>query len=190
MRFYRVDILGMMDKKSIPLITALAIPFLMIVLIAALIYLPGLNKKPQYNFVYASGDESYSYGYNWRAYTVEGGRLTKQPLPQPNQSMPVPDPKYPVPQPIEPKLYFYDVQKNQAREISFEQAQSLNLDPANVSPDGYEVVQGNGNGGGGFIFGGSGDYQHYFLRGHNRSKQLNLKQVGSYYNFRFLGWVK
>jgi hypothetical protein len=89
-------------------------------------------------------------------------------------------------------MYVHDVKNNQSKEISFEEAQKLRLDPSIKSPDGYEVSRGGYNGGGFLFSGGGSDYTHWYIKGYNRSKQLELKQnSGAYYdNFKFLGWIR
>lgn len=173
-----------MNKRNLPLIIALSIPFLMIVLVAAFIYLPGSGQKPQHNFLYATGN-NYAYGYE-NLYAVRNGQLEENTFPQPDPNFPKPI----YPKPGDVQLYIYDVASGQSTEITFEQAKQLQLDPSNMSPDGFEVVSGNFNGG--LFFGGAGDSNHQYLRGHNRSRQLNLKLSGpySYSNFQFLGWIK
>lgn len=179
----------MIDKKSIPLILALAIPVLMIVLVAGFIYFPGLGQKPKYNFLYMTGNNSYYYDYSRQEYQVSGGHLVYSPQPAPA----VPNqPNYVKPDNAQPRFYIYDVAKDVATEVTFQQAQSYQLDSSNSSPDGYIIQQGN-YGGGDFIFGGGGgDYNSWFIKGHNRSRKLNLKLTGSYnyYNFQFLGWIE
>ncbi len=173
----------MINKKNIPLIIALSIPVLMIILVAAFIYLPGIGQKPKVNFVYMTGNDYY-YGYGQQEYVVSGGHLVQNPKPVPPALSP------PIPDNTVPRFYFYDVAKNTASELTFQQAQSYKLDSSNISSDGYTVAQGN-SGGGDFLFGGgSGDYNSWFIKGHNRSVKLNLKLTGvNYYNFQFLGWV-
>jgi hypothetical protein len=84
-------------------------------------------------------------------------------------------------------LYVYDAKTNTSHEVSFEEAQSLNLDPNTESPDGFSVVRGNQNGG--FLFFSSNsDYNKVYLTGHNVSKKTNLRLNGD--NFRFIGWIK
>ena len=170
----------MINKKNIPLYAALAVPVLMILIVAGMIYLPQLNQKPKYGFVYMSDNNSnYYYGYQ-----VQGDRLSYVASPNDNltnQSN------------IPPHFYLYDTARGEATELTLAQAQAYKLNPVQTSPDGYVVEQGNGSGGG-FIFGSSSsDYSSWFLKGHNFSRKLNLKLVyspyGSYYNFRFLGWV-
>jgi len=170
-------------KKNITLIVGISIPILMIVFVAASIYLPGLFIKPNVNFLYAYGDEYYSQ----ERFTVQNGKLVKREVPRYESQ------SYYQPPREESKLFLHDVVKNESREVSFEEAQRLNLDSGTKSSDGFEVI--NGYQGGGFFpfFGGSGsDYNTRYLKGHNVSKKINLQQRGEsyYYDFRFLGWIK
>ncbi len=168
-------------KKNWPLIFALIAPFLMIVVVALLIYLPGLGKFPQKDFVYATGFDIY---YGSRIYSVQSGHLIKSSFS--NQEKLTPEIKNPESAVV---FYRYNVKTNTALEITFEEAQKLNLDPAKKSADGYEISQGSG-GGDGLFFGAGRDYESYYIRGYNRSKKLNLKLIGpNYSNFQFLGWI-
>lgn len=172
----------MINKKNIPLIIALFIPVVMIALVAAFIYFPGIGQKPKFNFLYATGDEVY---YNYDViYSVQQGKLEITENPNPGY------PYAPYKKINTSVFYVYDVAKNESREVSLEEAKKMQLDPAQISSDGFEVTFGTG--GGDFLFGGgSRDYNHMYIRGHNRSKQLNLKLVGSsvYSNFKFIGWI-
>jgi hypothetical protein len=173
-----------MNKKNLPLYIALAVPVLMILLVAAFIYFPGVGKHPKYNFFYMSGNDVYYYGYG-QGYQISGGHVIyNPPQPPPGQISSI--------QQVEPHFYVYDVTTSQSSEISFSQAQKYTIDSTNTSPDGYTVEQGNG-GGGDFLFGGGGpsDYNSWFIKGHNRAVKLNLKLTGNTYsNFRFLGWIE
>ena len=173
-------------KKNLPLLVALAIPVLMIVGVALAVYLPGLGKKPAYDFLYVSGNGVTYPGYAEYYFSVENGKLVKRALP-PQNGLPL----YYKNQANDEKLFLYDVKSDTGKEVSLEEAQKYVLDSSNQSPDGYEVSRGTYSGG--FLFfDGRSDYEHWYLRGHNRSRQLNLKLVGgnNYDNFRFLGWVK
>lgn len=174
------------SKKNWALYVALAAPLLMIIMVAAFIYLPGIGKTPQHNFLYMSGSNVYSdvYGYPAAGYQVSSGHLVYTPPPV-NQNQNI----YP-PLATDVHFYVYDVKTNQATEVALAQAETYNLDSSNISADGYSVQQGSG--GGDFLFGSSGDYNSWFLKGHNRSTKLNLKLSGgtSYANFRFLGWTE
>lgn len=175
-------------KKNISLIVGVSIPILMILFVAGSIYLPGFFvKPPRFNFLYASGDE---YPYGAHQYVVQGGTVIKNENNKPqNQN------QYPreVPQAPSEKLLIHDVIKNESKEVSFEEAQSLSLDSNAVSPDGFEVVYGS-NGGGmlPFFYSGS-DYNSRYLKGHGVSRKLNTVMAGGsryYNNFNFLGWIK
>ena len=160
-------------KKNIPLIVALSIPVLMIVLIAAAIYLPALFvKPPKTNFIYSAGD----YCYQLR-YSVKGGKIIENQIKEENSycrnSPPV-------------KLFYYDVQSNTAREITLDEAAGLALDDSLKSPDGFEVAFGN-YGSDFFFFSGSVDSGQYLEKG-AYSRRLNI--IGSNYGFKFIGWVK
>ncbi len=172
-----------MTKKNLPLIIALCVPVIMIIALALAIYLPGWSKKPAHNFIYVTGDSYYSYGAN--KYVVSGGYLKQNPAPATTT-----DPYYYGRANQEVALYLYDVKTNTASELSFEQAAGYKLDPSQTSEDGYKVERGNYNGD--FLFGSnSGDYNSWFIKGHNRSTKLNLKLNGTdYYGVQFLGWVE
>jgi hypothetical protein len=176
-----------MNKKNIPLIIALAIPVLMIILVAAFIYLPGIGQKPKENFLYLTGNNAYNYGS--QEYVVSGGHLIKNP---PVPAPATPTPYYPPADNTVPKFYLYNVVTNTSTELTFEQAQSYTLDSSNTSVDGYTVEQGTGGGGDLFFGGAPADYNDWFIKGHNRSEKLNLKLTGtdSYSNFQFLGWIQ
>ena len=167
-----------MDKKpNIPLILGISVPILMILFVAGSIYLPGLFIKPKYNFIYVSGDDYY-YG---RQYSVINGQLVKNEVKPPDYYRPR----------TEPKLFIHDVSNNESREISFEEAQKLNLDSNIISKDGFEVIYGSrGDGIFPFFFFSGRDYNSRYISGHNVSKKLNVQFNGSYYNgFQFIAWI-
>lgn len=169
-------------KKNITLIVGISIPILMILFVAASIYLPGFFIQPKYNFIYTSGDD-YCY-HNQYQYSVQNGKLIRNEITCPESQTYLPQ--------RDTRLHVYNVAKNKSREISFEEAQNLNLDSNNLSPDGFEVTYGNHGGGFfPFFFYSDTDYNNLYLKGHNVSKKLNLQLSGSYRNnFRFIGWVK
>jgi len=173
----------MKTKQNISLIIGLAIPILMIVLVAASIYLPGLfSPAPKVNFLYVIGDDYYQ----GQQYVVENGKVTKREVKYPEHHTPG-----------VARLFVHDVTANQSREVSFAEAQQLPLDANAKSSDGFEVAYGSrGDGIFPLFFFRSEDYNTVYLKGHNTSKKLNLQTptTGSYYyypnRFRFLGWIK
>lgn len=169
-----------MNKKiDFSLLLAFLIPALMIVFVAASIYLPGIFIKPKYDFLY------YNEGgyYNTR-YEISNGQLIKI-EPTAEQK------KYNYNNQTTPKLFVYDVFKNESKEVSFEYAKTLNLNSGLTSPDGFSIDYGSrGDGFFPFFFYSGSDYNTRYLKGHNVSKKINLQNDGNYYNFRLLGWIK
>ncbi len=173
----------MNSKKNVSLIIALGIPVLMIVLVAASIYLPGLfAPAPQHHFLYVT-DDFYQGGQ----YVVEKGTLIKRELKRPPNTTPV-----------VVRLFIYDVSANAGREVSFEEAQQLRLDTSVTSPDGYEVAYASSVGYELFpllFFGDGRDRNDMYLKGHGASKKLNLTMQSDMYSWysrraRFLGWIR
>lgn len=189
---------GSMDlRHNIPLAVGLMIPVLMILFVAGAIYLPAFwAEEPQYDFLYAVG--SYpthatpaAEGFIEQTYVLSGGRLTVQSrvLPQTTR-----DSSYPPWRPgglQEPRFYVHDTATNTSREATAAEVQALTLEAEQTSPDGFEVVRGGG--GGGWPFGGSGNYDKRFLRGQGTSEELNIKTGTSDYwapdGFQFIGWI-
>ncbi|MDD5585188.1 MAG: hypothetical protein PHV55_09070 [Candidatus Omnitrophica bacterium] len=169
-----------MKKENLPLLIGLLIPLLMIIFVMVSVYVPTLLTQPKCNFVYASGGDYYILG----SYAVQSGKLIKNEVKYPD--------KYPERTPIEPKLYICDVVSNTTREISFEEAQRLNLSSAQKSPDGFEISSGSEDYSiFSLFFQRGGYYGDKYIRGHGIAKRLNLhKEDGYWYhNYRFIGWV-
>jgi hypothetical protein len=171
-----------MIKKNISLVLGIAIPILMILFVAASIYLPRLfAPQPSVNFLYAGGEDYYG---NVQQYTVQNNQVVKNEVKLRDKASY--NPPY-----VEPKLFIHDVVKNESKEISFEDAQKLNLDPSVKSSDGFEIVYGN-KGDDFFPFFSGRDYSTRYIKGRTMSTKLNIHSSTPYYNnnFRFLGWIK
>mgnify|MGYP001618316077 CR=1 FL=1 len=179
-------------RPNAPLLIGIGLPVLMVILVGASIYLPGMfAKKPAHNFVYSVPANSYSYyGPGSAAYAVENGMLVEKPTPNSVQA----EMAQTGVAPTKPSLYLHDVAANKSRAITFDEAAALSLDGNNESADGFSVI--NGGYGGGFfpIFGLSDSGgQKYYLKKGNYSRELNLSQNSSnrydYHMFQFIGWV-
>ena len=179
---------------NVPLIVGIGVPVLMMLFVAAAIYLPGLFKKPQFDFVYSSGQTS------WTSPTMEvkDQKLTYKCAD--SQSYYSSDETASAEiaakctEEFLPKLYRHSIKENKSTEISYADAQLLLLDSNADSSDGYKVEQGDYSGdmflG---MFGGSesSDYNSWFLKGHNRKTKLNLIiDTNSPYDLKFVGWIK
>jgi hypothetical protein len=178
-------------RKNASLILGISIPILMIILIIASIYIPGYFIKPKFNFLYVSG-ESGMYYHGQPLYIVENGKLLQNEITPPERKDYYYENNYYDPPKYSGKFYIYNVTKNEAKEISFEMAQSLKIDSNKQSPDGFEVVYGNRSDGFlPFLYGSGSDYKTRYLKGHGVSNKLNLQlnsKYTSYYDF--IGWIK
>jgi len=174
----------MKPKPNITLWIALAIPVVMILLVAGAIYLPTLWSKPATNFVFTLGGDNY-YG---PIYGVQGVRLAiVQNRPQPTPPIGSPSPVY-----AKPKLYLYNVKTDTAQELTLNDALLLLLSDSPTSPDGYEIATADG-GGDFLLFSGPRDYGAKYIKGHGISRKLNIPNTTNepyYYSdsFHFVGW--
>lgn len=168
-------------KKNWSLWLAVALPVLMIVFVAASIYVPRLwAPKPQYSFVYVSHDTTTNYTVPQYNVHVVNGKITKEVVAL-DETIPATVKQ----QYIEPRLYRYDAKTGESDDITFEEAKTLKLDDHKQSPDDFSVKQTNGYGGP-FDRGSS---PALYLVGHSVSQKLDLRGVTNPYDFSFVGWV-
>ncbi len=185
-------------KKNFAILLAFALPILLIVIVALTTYIPSLFISTNYNFIYTSctdGNSYYPYycnDYLQKRYIVVDGTLVVKPVDtnQDSDKNGIPDFK----EKYTPRLFLHDTAKNESREITEKEAQSLTLSSLLTSPDGV-TVSGNYNRGGGDFFpfgGGSSSYGYYLTKGKGRSKLNLINTTDQYYyqnNFQFIGWV-
>jgi hypothetical protein len=177
-------------QSNVPLLVGVAIPIVMVLLVAGSIYLPGLFIKPTVDFLYMTDYyDRYACEYVYEVRSgadVHSGSLVRA------KSTSYTDPGY-VRNDCTPRFYVYDVQTDTSKEYTFEEAQKLKLDPSRVSPDGFEVVRGGRGGDFLFVFDMGGNYDTMYLRGHNVSRRLNMEKGNSGYYYYSdtptLGWV-
>jgi hypothetical protein len=179
---------------NVPLIVGIGVPVLMMLFIAAAIYLPGLFKKPQFDFIYSTAE------YSWAAPTLEvkdqklGFKCAEDQHYYSSDTFTEKEITAKCSEEFLPKLHRYSIKDNTVSDISYADAKKLALDTNADSSDGYKVEQGN-YGGDMFsgMFGGDSynDYNAWYLKGHNRVAKLNIpNDSNSSYDTRFLGWVK
>jgi len=177
-----------MNTKNLPLIVGISLPIIFIILISAIVFIPSLSMKPQYDFIYSTEDSSYGYSQNYKnTYIVTGGRIAVQALPADKDI----DPAY---KGDSPALYLYDIKNNSSHKISFEEATKYALDQGPSSPDGYTVKYEYNNDGIFGLFGSNGDGSGYFIEKSGSKKELTgmSDATGTYYQGRFklIGWIK
>lgn len=169
-------------------VLAFALPLGLILVVALSTYLPSLFISTSYNFVYTSctdGENYYSYNcdnYLQKRYSVVGNKLIAENVDSPNENYTA-------------RIFLHDTEKNESREITFEEAQTLTLNSLLTSPDGVTVSSHYDRRGGDFFFifdGGSSSYGYYLTKGNSRSKINLINSTDQYYyrnNFQFIGWV-
>lgn len=183
-----------MKKEQLPLIIGLTIPVLLVVVLAAIIYVPRLYVTPQFDFVYATG--SYPVWIDPATktrieYRVVNDRLTKKVTPVAVESDPDKRDYYGVSETTPPDFYRYDVSENVNKVLSEEEALGLLLNPAKMAPDGFEVGYGQTNENiFESVFGGR-DYSQQVLTKGSVGIPLNLVgESNRYYGeFNFIGWL-
>ncbi len=192
-------------KQNIALVVGLSIPLLMMLIIAGVIYLPrwmNSTPPPRYDFLYAVGDgvqyfapqNYYAPAYPpyptkgvWPKYTyrVLDGKLVRQttgPVPKEYGTMPEGD--------VSPKFYVYHVGTKKSSEITFDDAALYTLDSGVKSPDGFDIVRGQGSGDGfPFFFGGGNNYNKQYIHKGQYAEELSLNLPENYYGDFFIAWI-
>ncbi|MEI6528435.1 MAG: hypothetical protein WCO10_02050 [bacterium] len=173
--------------KSWVLWVGLAIPVVMIVIIAIYSYVPSVvNTK--YDFLYYLRDYSNNY-------CVPGGEV----FTVKNQQIAIASTTLLVKgsecrfdaETDPPRIYRYDTSKDTILTITYADAKKLKIDNNPVSPDGVSVQRGGNYNAGIFeIFGGyNNSYNQMYLKAANsNARQLNM-DTGNTYNFILIGWV-
>ena len=167
-------------KKNLPLIVALAIPMVLTAIIAVSIYLPGVGKSPEHDFVYTVYDYRDVNGTLY--YDVKDGKIVQESIAMFPEG-PSGAPSKAMTGSPSSQLYIYDVQSDTSKLLTMDEAAKLIVDPSRTSPDGYRVEYGSS--GGVFPFFDGGYDNNQYLLGNNR----RIKTSVSGYDNNFLGWV-
>lgn len=184
-------------KKNFAIVLAFVLPVALIAIIALSTYLPSLFLSTDYNFVYSScpdGTNNYSYcnKYLQKRYSVVNGKIVVNSIypAQDSDKDGIPD----INENYTARIFLHDTKKNESREITPEEAQTLSLNGLLTSPDGI-TVSSNYDRGSDFFFlfdGGGSSYGYYLTKGKSRSKLNLINNDDRYYyrdNFQFIGWA-
>ncbi|MFZ2151667.1 MAG: hypothetical protein WAV09_01000 [Minisyncoccia bacterium] len=183
-------------KQNFAILLAFILPLVLIAGVALSVYLPSMSLSTKYNFVYSScfgGTDYYSYQcdrYLQGRYSVVNGKIVLNPL-NPNQDSDK-NGILDINETYTARLFLHDTEKNESKEITLEEGQTLTLNGLLTSPDGVTVSNHYNNGGDFFIFGGgSSSYGYYLTKGKAKTKLELISNDRYYYqnNFRFIGWV-
>ncbi len=177
-------------KRNIIIVVAFLLPFLFIIGVLLTTYIPSRLLKTNYNFVYAVCDNNNRY--NCESYLGDIYKVTNNRLEMVERNDRVGydyDLIMDIDENINTHLFIYDVETNTSNEITFSDAQNLNLSNLISSPEGVIVSSGYDYGGS-FIFGGRSNYRTYLKKGDKR-KEIDLIYGDEYYqrNYKFIGWI-
>lgn len=188
-------------KNNIAVILAFSLPILLVIGIALSAYWPSFLST-DYDFVYATCDRGVAsyyeghYPYNCvnylnSRYEVENGKLTIIEVQPPPKEALVVDRPYVI---LTSRLFRHDSLKNQGREITLAEAQTLKLNELITSPDGVSVESAYDRGVNFFPFFDGSPRSGYYLTKGSKKQKLNLvnEDERNYYdrdNFKFIGWV-
>lgn len=186
-------------KKNFAVLLAFILPIALITAVALSTYLPSFFLSTDYNFIYTSctdGRYYYSYpcnNYLQKRYLVVDNKLVLNPV-----DTTVDSDKNGVPDFSEKytdRIFLHDTKKNESREITLGEAQSMTLNGLLTSPDNVTVSSFYDRNGGDFFFifgGSSSSYGYYLTKGKSKSKINLINSTDQYYyqnNFQFVGWV-
>lgn len=184
-------------KEHFAIVLAFLLPTVLIVIVAANIYIPSFLLSTDYNFLYvtcSTGTARYPYycdNYLQELYVIVDNKLViRQVSPTRDSDKDgVPD----IDENYTAHIFLHDTKKNESREIVLVDAQSMTLDSLVTSPDGLIVKGERGRYTSLFpFFGSSSSYGYYLAKGDKKSKLHLAYDDDSYYyrsNFHFIGWV-
>jgi len=185
-------------KKNLVIIIAFALPIALIIVIALSAYFPSLFVSTSYDFIYSSctdGSNYYAYqcdSYLKKRYSIVNNKLVVNDV-DPMQDLDgdnVPD----IKENYTSRIFLHDTKKNESREITLSEAQSLEINELLTSPDGV-TVSSSYSSGADYIFpfgGGNSSFGYYLAKGRGKSKLNLINSDERYYyrdNFQFIGWV-
>lgn len=183
--------------KPILIGIAFLLPLLFIGIVFLTSYIPSMRLSTEYDFVYATCSEGnnvythYCGNYLNSLYEIQGQTVAELAVPADLDSDGDDTPD--IEENYRTRLFLHDTESNVSQEITFEEAQALQLRDLITSPDGVAVEWNNSRSRGFFIFYGSSSSGGYFLTKGNAQKRLELiSDTGRYYyrnDFKFLGWV-
>lgn len=185
-------------RKNFAILLAFLLPIALIAIVALSTYLPSLFLSTDYNFVYTACTDGTNYYYRCndylqKRYLVVDNKLVVNSvdLTQDSDKNGVPD----IDEKYTDRIFLHDTEKNESREITLAEAQTLTLNNLLTSPDGVTVSSHYNRRSGDFFFlfdGGSYSYGYFLTKGRTRSKINLINSSDQYYyqnNFQFIGWV-
>ena len=180
-------------KKNFVILLAFTLPVAFIIIIVLSTYIPSLFLSTDYNFIYTScTDNSYRCdNYLQKRYSVVNNKLIINSI-DPTQDSDN-DGILDINENYTARIFLHNTEKNESREITSEEAQTLTLNSLLTSPDGITVSRNYDRGVGFFlIFDGGSSFGYYLTKGKSKDKLNLINRDDRYYyrdNFQFIGWV-
>lgn len=157
-------------KRDILLL--ISVPLGLLVLLAAIVYVPQALARPTQDFIYTLCEDYYCGG----RVGVHDGRVRYQP-----ELGVVRNPRPPI-------LRYYDVSAGSARPLTLQEAEDYQIDSSSRSVDGYALISEASSSG--FLFGGS-SRNGWALKNGLYKKPVELGATDPYSSdVKFIGWVK
>lgn len=177
-------------NKKITVILAFTLPIALIGVVMLSTYLPSRFVSTNYDFLYTACANS-PRGHTYRCYTdyikrysVSNNKLLISEIEKKDNQPPY------VASEDATRIFFYDTEKGESREISLKEAKKLKLNGLLTSPDGVSISSQHDSGVNTFLFFSSGSTYHTYLTKGRHKKKINTTDPGKYYsNFHFVGWV-
>lgn len=157
--------------KHASLAVALLAPVFLVFFIWLSILIPKLTTHPKYDFLYTIGSTANDY----QVYTDKLTVTEYSPDLYPNHQR--------------TKLYRYDVEDNEAKEITPEEAQFFTLDKNSTSPDKIEIINSNSSISTYSLLVARGYRSNVYLKKGGYVKKLDIPNLASRYDFHFIAWI-
>lgn len=152
----------------------LSVPLGLLVLLAAIVYIPQALARPAHDFIYSSCETSY---YCSGRMVVEENKLVYRSGVRDRVDQ-------------QPQLYYYDVSENSSRPVTLGEAHEYQLNSSSRAPDGYTLTHESSSSG--FLFWDGGSSQ-WVLKNGLYKKSVDIGESDRYYSGRditFVGWVQ
>lgn len=183
------------NSSKISLIVGLALPALMVAIIAGLVFLPSKLLDPTVDFIYVAGPYP---SYTTRSgdivtqhdLSIKDGKLTDTTTSY--ESRDAYPPIYPQDKSFTPRFFIHYTTSNTNEEIPYDKVRTLSLSPDRKSPEGFSLTFGKQSYGVfPFFFDNPSSDDRAYLSADRGSKEITLISDTSInrYDLQLVGWV-
>ena len=181
-------------SSKISLIIGLALPALMVAIIAALVFLPSKTLHPTSDFVYVVGQYPSYITRSGDTITQHDIAITNGKLEHTATSYAGRDEHalYPPEKSTTPRFFIHHTQTDTNEEVAIEELSKLTLSSERKSPDGFTLTFGKQSYGVfPFFFDGNTSREHAYISTERASREITLVSDTSinYYAMQLVGWI-